>query len=115
MTKLRQAGSWRYLVRALVPGDAFPHEMKRLDHCEVLGSATVDTGQPLSKREPWLVMYSRVCPGTVSMWHRRGWTVAPMRMTLPAGDSERGPVVWQARLGDGWYRVDFSTVQRPAS
>lgn len=113
MTKVRQAGSWRYLVRA--KGDArFPCDMKRLDHCEILGSATVDQGLAIDNRRPWLVMYSRVCPATVSMWNRRGFEVAPLRMSLPAGDSEKGPVVWHARVGDAWYRVDFSTVQRPA-
>lgn len=112
MTKVRKEGNWRYLVRARST-EPFPQDMKRLDHCEVLGSAMVDTGH--RDRFLWLVMYSRVCPATVSMWNRRGWDVAPMRMSLPAGDSERGPVVWHARLGDAWYRVDFSTVQRPAS
>lgn len=129
MTKVRQAGSWRYLVRAkpepffskaanawvdLSTERAFPCDMKRLDHCEVLGTATVDDGHPMHLRTPWLVMYSRVCPATVSMWNRRGFEVAPLRMSLPAGDSEKGPVVWHARVGDAWYRVDFSTIQRPA-
>lgn len=112
MTKVRQAATWRWLVRAKeTSGLTFPHEMKRLDHCAILGAATVDTGRPEVNRRPWLVMFSRVNPPTVSMWNRRGWDVAPMRLRCPIGDIE---VQWHARLGDAWYRVDFSTIQRPA-
>ena len=104
--------TWRYLVRARLQGDRFPHEMKRLDHCELLGTATVDNGQPLRMRLPWCVIFSRVCPATVSMWNRRGYDVAPMRLLSPIGDPENGPACWHARLGDAWYVVEFSTTNR---
>lgn len=75
----------------------FPSDMLRHDDALV-----VKTGMLPVLNEPGYLIYGRC---TKDRWRSFLWTVFNVKSRLPAGDSERGPVVWQVEVSPGDWQV----------
>lgn len=97
MQKYQQRRKIDYLVSG--PG-TFPDDMLRYDQAVILG-----TTQLLGKTA---YLINGLC--TRGRWNSFLWVVFEARRHFPAGDSERGPVNWQACIQGKWLPVQIRRV-----
>lgn len=85
----------RYFVTG---AGTFPNDMLRYDQATIIGKATV-LGRPA-----FLIDGYR----TDARWQSFLWACFDAAQHYPAGDSERGPVLWKVRIQDKWESVAVS-------